>query len=342
MPGESMKHTASLAIGLVLLMPALAGAVPRPREPRLHPRDVPAVPSFVHRVQPAIVGVKARAPEDAPSSIRLGVHRFASGVVFDERGYVVTVSYAVLDAVRIEVITHDNVTVPGELVGLDFDTGLAIVRIAAPGPWPTAALGDSRDVRVGDVTGTVGVDEDNDPVTVSGALQDIRRFAASWEYMLDRALFVAPGSPSWGGSAVVDAWGRVIGIASLRLGDEPYVNLAIPMESFVPIKDELIAVGRVMSRRPRPWLGLYTVTTEDGIVVNGFAARGPAQGAGFQKGDRIVRVNDVAVASQEQFYTELWRGQAGDVVRVAVRRGDGEHVIAVRSADRRSPATPLR
>jgi S1-C subfamily serine protease len=296
----------------------------------------------VERVQPAIVGVKVRAAEDAPSSLRLGVQRFASGIVFDERGYVLTVSYAVLDAVRIEVTTRDNATVRGEVAGIDLDSGLGIIRILAPGPWPAAVLGDSRDVRVGDVTGTVGVDEDNDPVYVAGTVQDIRRFSASWEYMLDRALFVAPGSPSWGGSAVVDAWGRVIGVASLRLGEEPHVNLAIPVDSFLPIKDQLIAVGRVMSRRPRPWLGLYTVATTDGVVVDGFAARGPAQRAGFQKGDRIVRVNDVAVASQEQFYTELWRGQAGDVVRVSVRRKDGVHVIAVRSADRRTAATRSR
>jgi S1-C subfamily serine protease len=337
-----MKRTAPLAIGLVLLIPALAGSVPRPQEPRLHPRDVPAAPSFVRRVEPAIVGVKVRAAEDAPSSARLGVHRFASGVIFDDRGYVLTVSYAVLDAVRVEVTTRDNTTVPGEVIALDLDSGLGVVRILAPGPWPAAMLGDSRDVRVGDVTGTVGVDEDNDPVAVSGSVRDIRRFAASWEYMLDRALFVAPASPSWGGSALVDAWGRVIGIASLRLGDEPYVNLAIPVETFLPIKDELIAVGRVMSRPVRPWLGLYTVATTNGVIVDGVASRGPAQSAGFQKGDRIVRVNDVAVASQEQFYTELWRGQAGDVVRVSVRRKDGVHVIAVRSADRRTAATRSR
>ena len=106
--------------------------------------------------------------------------------------------------------------------------------------------------------------------------------------MLERAFLIAPSSPSWGGSAVVDAKGQVIGMASLRLGDEPYVNLAIPLERFVPVKEELVSAGRVMSRRPRPWLWLYTTTHQGRVVVEGFAARGPALTAGFRKGDGYV------------------------------------------------------
>ena len=66
----------------------------------------------------------------------------------------------------------------------------------------------------------------------------VRRFSAYWEYMLDRAIIVAPASPQWGGSAVVNERGEVVGIASLRLGDPPHVNLAVPIEKFVPVKDE--------------------------------------------------------------------------------------------------------
>ena len=330
-----MKRVALVfALALAVVVPAASLAVPRPPEPRLHPQQVAAVPSYVGKVERAIVGVKVRARADAPSTARLGAERFASGVIFDPRGYAVTVNYALVDALRVEVTTRDNNTVKGTVVGLDYASGLGVVKLDGNGPWPVALLGHSRDLRVGDVTGTVGVDEDGDLVWVTGSVQMLRRFSAYWEYMLERAVFVAPSSPQWGGSALVDDRGYVVGIASLRLGDAPHQNLAIPLERFTDVKDELIAAGRVVSRKPRPWLGLYTMAIDGTVVVDGFAATGPAREAGFQRGDRIVRVNNVDVRTQEEFYEALWRGQAGDVIKVSVRRKDSVHVISVRSVDR--------
>jgi S1-C subfamily serine protease len=319
---------------LTLALPGLAFAVGRPPEPRLDPRQVAETPTYVGRVEPALVGLRVFAREDAPSSARLGARRFATGVVFDERGYAVTVSYALLDAVRIEAQTRGGDTVNARLVAVDLETGLGVVKLAGSAPWRAAALGDSRDAQVGKVGGTVGVDEDNELAWVTSDVRELRRFSGYWEYMLDRALIVGPSTDSWGGSAVVDARGTVLGIASLRIGDAPHVNVAIPIEKFVAVKDELLAAGRVVSRPPRPWLGLYTIPREGGVVIDGFAASGPARDTTLRRGDRILSVNGVTVASQEEFYEQLWRGRAGDVIRLAVLREQKVHVIPVHSVDR--------
>lgn len=324
-------------IPIVLTLVALAGpagAVPVGREVRPAPAPEAAEPSYVQRVAPAVVGLSVRADPRAPSSARLGARRFGSAVLFDARGYAVTVSYVLLDALVIEATLRDGRTVPAELTGLDLESGLGVVRLVGAGPWPTAVLGQSRDLAVGALTGTVGVDEDNELVAVSGRLDGVRRFSAPWEYMLERALLVAPGSPSWGGSAVVDETGVVVGIASLRLGEAPYVNLAVPVEEFLPVKDQLIAAGRAVSRRPRPWLGLYTGPGTGGLRVEGFAPAGPAHRAGFRPGDRIVAVNGTAVSTQEEFYEALWRGRPGDLIRLEVERAGQLLVIAVPSVDR--------
>lgn len=327
---------AALTIVLWLgLVPATVQALPAAREPRLHPRDVSEVPSFVRRIRPALVALRVRADEKGPSTANLGVRRFATAVIFDPRGYAVTVSYALLDAVSLEARTPEGNTVRAQVVGVDFDTGLGVVKLEGDGPWPAAVLGDSRDVAPGTPTGTVGLDEDGDLVHVTGAVRAVQPYAAYWEYMLDRAFLVAPSTRSWGGSAVVDERGHVVGIASLRLGQPPHVNLAIPLEKFVPVREELVALGRVASRPPRPWLGLYTVEGESGVVIDGFSPVGPARTAGFQKGDRIVSVDGVGVRQQAEFYTQLWRGRAGDVVSLGVVRAGVPHVISVRSVDRR-------
>ncbi len=325
-------------IAVLLLVPGAlvvpAVAVTRPAPPRLAPGAVSPLPSYVRRVEPAVAGLRVKARADAPSSQRLGARRAGSAVIFDTRGYAVTVTYLVLDAEAIEAQLRDGRSVPARLAGVDLESGLAVVRLEGAGPWPAATLGDSRDLTVGARTGTVGVDEDDDLVHATSTLEGVRRFSASWEYMLDRAFIVSPAISSWGGSALVDDHGRLVGVVSLRLGEKPHVNLAIPIEKFVPVKDELIAAGRVTSRRPRAWLGLHTSAAAEGVVVEGFNDAGPARAAGFRRGDRIVGVDGVRVTTQEEFYERLWRRQAGDTVQVAVLRGEAQHVIFVRSMDR--------
>ncbi len=198
------------ALVALTLLPTAALAVPQTPEVRPHPRDVSGMPTYVRKIEHAIVGLKVRARADATSSARLGVHRFSSGIVFDPRGYAVTVSYALMDAVEIEAVRRDGKTVAARLTGFDLDSGLGVVKLDGDG-WAPAALGQSGDVTAGTLTGTVGVDEDNELIHVTGAVRSVRRFSASWEYMLERAFIVAPASPSWGGSALVNERGEVIG-----------------------------------------------------------------------------------------------------------------------------------
>ena len=325
---------ASIALLALLLLPATVIAAPAGRDVRFDPRGASALPSYVQRVEPALVGLHVKASPDRPSSARLGAQRFGTGVVFDPRGYAVTVSYVVLDALSIEARLRDGSTVPAPVAGLDLDAGLAVVRLEGGGPFKAAELAGSQDLEVGAVTGTAGVDEDGDLVHATTRLSAVRRFSAFWEYMLERALMLTPSMPSWGGSAALDERGRVVGIVSLRLGDPPHVSLAIPTEKLLAVKDELISAGRVVSRRPRPWLGLYTAAQEGRVLVDGFNDSGPARTAGFRRGDQIVGVDGVRVATQEEFYEALWRRQAGETIEVSVRRADRVQVIPVRSIDR--------
>ncbi len=325
-----------LAALVTLAFPALLLAAPRGSERRPDPSSLPALPSYARRVAPAVVGIRVQVPADRPSVPTLGSERWGSGVIFDPSGYVLTVSYVLLDAETIEVRLRDGRHVPARLVGLDLEVGLGVLKLAWPGPWPAAPLGDSTRIAKGQATGTVGVDEDGDLVMTRGHVEAVRSFVAAWEYMLDRSFVVSPANPAFGGAALVDAGGAVIGIASLRLGEQPPVNLAIPVEKFLAAKDELIARGRVVSRPPRPWLGLYTQSLDEGggVLVMGLSPVGPAAQAGFRRGDVIVRLGGEKVASQEEFYTRLWKRRVDEEFVVVVRREDRFEALTVRAADR--------
>ena len=325
-----------ITVGLIgLAVPALASAVPRDMDRRLEPSRVSPLPSQVRRVEPAVVGIRVEVEADRPSAATLGTERAGSGVIFDgAEGYVLTVSYLLLDAARIQVSLRDGRTAPARLIGLDLEVGVAVARLEGPGPWPAATLGDSRAVSAGDATGTVGVSEEGDLVATASRVQAVRPFAAAWEYMLDRAFVVTPHNPAFGGAALVDAAGALIGITSLRLGEAPHVDLAIPIEKFLAGKEELVASGRVTSRAPRPWLGLYTESGVRGVVVSGLSPLSPARAAGVRPGDVIVQVNGRQVASREDFYRTLWQGGVDQDVHVTVERPGGRHAITVRPVDR--------
>ena len=330
-----MRRAAVVAAMLFWALPRLGGAAPRTEAPRLDPSRVSALPSHIVRVAPAVVGIHADVPAGRPSTATLGTERWGSGVIFDKAGYALTVSYVVLDAASVQVTLHGGGTVAARVVGLDLESGLGVIKLDGAGPWPAAALGDSTKTAVGEVTATVGLDSVGDLVAVQGKVHAIRSFAASWEYMLERAFIVAPYNPAFGGAAVVNAAGEIVGIASLRLGEEPFVNLAIPIEQFQAGRDELIAKGRVESRRPRPWLGLYTRERDGGgVIVAGVSPFGPARTAGFRPGDVIVRVNGADVSSQADFYRRLWLGMVEQDVRLEVMREARLEAITVHPVDR--------
>ena len=313
----------------------IAPAAPRDVDRRLEPARVSPLPSQVRRVEPAVVGIRVEVEPDRPSAATLGVERAGSGVIFDaDQGYVLTVSYLLLDAERIQVTLRDGRKVPARLTGLDLEAGIGVARLEGAGPWPAATLGDSRAVAAGDATGTVGVSDEGDLVATASRVQSVRSFAAPWEYMLDRAFIVIPHNAAFGGAALVDTAGRVIGVTSLRLGEAPHVDLAIPIEQFLAVKDELIARGRVTSRAPRPWLGLYTEPGAGGLLVSGLSPLSPARAAGLRPGDVIVQLNGRQVASREDFYRTLWEAEVDRDVHVTVARPGGHHAITVRPVDR--------
>jgi S1-C subfamily serine protease len=325
----------SLLLLLLLLAPVGLAAAPRGIAPRPDTPAADGTPAFARRVAPAMVGLRVEASPDAPSSANLGAERAGSAVIFDPAGYAVSVSYLLLDAERIEVVMRDGLTVPARLVGLDLETGVGVIKLSWAGPWPAAPLGDSTRIRVGDGAGTLGIGDGGELVAVEARVQAVQRYTASWEYMLDRAFVVSPANPAFGGGALVDATGAVVGITSLRLGERPFANLAIPIEKFLAGRDELLAQGRVSSRGARPWLGVYTDTLVGrGVVVTGVNPIGPAGPAGFRRGDVILTVAGRAVANQEEFYTRLWETRIGEPVDIQVQRMSGPATLTVRPADR--------
>ena len=159
----------------------------------------------------------------------------------------------VLDAARIDVTLGDGRRVTARVVGHDFESGLARIRLDPAGaPYPAAQLGQSAGLAVGQPAAIVGMGATGPAAGVLVRVTSVGPFVAYWEYLLDRAVYVAPHHPAFGGAALVDSAGALVGVVSLRL---PAGHLAIPIDLLAPARDALVRTGRP-ARPPRPWLGI--------------------------------------------------------------------------------------
>jgi S1-C subfamily serine protease len=322
-----MHPVLPLALALAAV---LAAAAPRQPELRPDPGATAETPTAVRRVGPAVVGIRAQVPADRSSAATLGTERSGSGVVVDADGLVLTVGYLVLEARAVQVTLADARVVAARVLGHDFESGLALLRLSEPGPYPAATLGRSASVGADQPVAVVGVGDDGRVVGRPARVRAVRRFVAYWEYLLEQALIVAPPHPAFGGAALVDADGALLGIVSLRLEGE---NLAIPIDLFPPVRDALVTAGRPATP-PRPWLGVRAVAIDGGVASAGVSPAGPAHAAGVRHGDVVVRLDGDRIADLEDFYRKLWRGPMGREVELTVIRNGRLEAIRLRPGDR--------
>jgi S1-C subfamily serine protease len=337
--GRGVRRPA--AIGGLALSLALAGGLDAAAPPAAPPRPAPgaaaSTPSAVTRVRPAVVGLEALVPPDRPSVATLGEERAGSATIIEPDGLAVTVGYLVLEAARIDVTLADGRRTTARVVGHDFESGLALIRLdAAGGPYSAAQLGRSAPLATGQPVAIVGGGASGPAVGVMVRVTGVGPFVAYWEYLLERAVFVAPHHPAFGGAALVDPDGALVGVVSLRL---PGGHLAIPIDLLAPVRDAMIQTGRP-ARPPRPWLGIRAVGVDGGIGIAGVSAAGPARAAGLRAGDVIVRVNGEQVADVERFYRRLWAQPVSQPLELAVWRDGAIVTITVRPRDRYAPFGP--
>jgi S1-C subfamily serine protease len=288
-------------------------------------------------MRPAVVSIQSLVPPDRPSAATLGEERAGAATIITPDGLAVTVGYLVLEAARIDVVLEDGRRVTARVVGHDFESGLALIQLdATSAPYPAAALGQSAPLAVGQPVAIVGVGPGGAASGVMGRVTGVGPFVAYWEYLLERAIFVAPHHAGFGGAALVDPDGALVGVVSLRL---PAGHLAIPIDLLAPVRGAMVRTGRP-ARGPRPWLGVRAVAIDGGIGIAGVSPAGPAEAAGLRPGDVIVRVNGEGVTEVEAFYRRLWAQPVSQPLQLSVSRDGVLTTVSVQLRDRYATVGP--
>jgi S1-C subfamily serine protease len=289
----------------------------------------------IDAIHKSVVALRASIRSDGFTASGLGTRREGSGVVIRENGLVLTIGYLITEAEEVWLTAGDGRVLPAHVVGYDQETGFGLVQALGQLGVPALELGKSATARVGDPV----VFADGAGQVVKATIAARQEFAGYWEYLLDDAIFTAPAHPSWGGAALVDAEGRLIGVGSLRLqmvreGEVEDANMIVPIDLLPPILDDLLTRGQA-NRPARPWLGVFSAESNGDVVVINVAQGGPAAKAGLKPGDKISDIRDERVDGLADLYRKMWKsGPAGAEVPMRIVRNGRDSWVRVKSADR--------
>jgi S1-C subfamily serine protease len=298
---------------------------------------------IVKRVGPAVVqvGVQKAVSEGAFYGVMPRLAEGAgSGVIFAPDGYILTNSHVVDQARKIIVTLADGQTVPGDLVGQDSETDVAVVRISPPNstPLPSAKLGNSDQLQVGQLVVAIGSPIGLQSTVTAGIVSALHRTLPGYgNRMIEDIIQTdAPINPGNSGGPLVNARGEVIGITVAMLRETQGLSFAIPINTVNWVASMLMRDGKVR----RAVLGIVGQTVAvspstrhslkiekpGAVLVVDVARNGPAAQAGLQSEDVIYKLDDHQVGTVDELRRYLERMPEGKPVRVAVLRASSSGV----------------
>jgi serine protease Do len=301
--------------------------------------DLEAQSRALQRASAAVVGVRAVAVDDARSNRTLGRERQGSGIVIEQQGLVLTIGYLILEADQVQLVTDDERVIPGRVVGYDVATGFGLVQALAPLRIDAVPLGESGRVSEEE---PLMIASGGEAGAVSVArLVSRRPFAGYWEYHIDGALFTSPPRPDHSGAGLFNGRGELVGVGSLIVtyarGDkQPRTpgNMFVPVDLLRPVYDELKRSGTTAASR-RAWIGINCAEDDGQVRVVRVNDDSPADVAGLQQGDRILRIDGVAVTALGELWHTLWRGGPPErEITLEIQREDKTETLKVYSVDR--------
>ncbi|MDQ6659870.1 MAG: trypsin-like peptidase domain-containing protein [Chloroflexota bacterium] len=298
--------------------------------------------AVIARVQSAVVQINVKTG----SGGGLG-----SGVIIDQRGYIITNNHVVEGAQSIEVVLYGGETIPAQIVGTDPPDDLAVVKVTPPSntTLTVAPLGDSSKLRVGQEVLAIGNPLGITQTVTNGIVSALNRAVGT---IPDAVQTDAPINPGNSGGALVDLRGELVGVPTSTAIDPQFktpangVGFAVPSNRVKFIAPQLISSGRV-TNSGRASLGVRVATVDSalaaqnrlpidhGVLLVDVTANGPAAQAGLKAGDIIVQMDGKAVSDVPTLGVILLSKKPGDTVSVQFYRGNQQQTVSVKLGELR-------
>jgi len=299
-----------------------AGA--RPVEAEILDAYSQTVIRVVERIGPAVVsvGLAMRAPEQLKRRGIPEIGGVGSGVIITPDGYILTNSHVVQSAEKIEVRLQDGRNFPARIIGNDPHSDLAVLSILESG-LPTAELGDSAKLQVGQLVVAVGNPLGFQTTVTAGVISALGRTLRTQtgrliENVIQTDAALNPGNS---GGPLVDSRGHVIGVNTAIIAGSQGICFSMPINTVKWVAAQLIREGRVR----RAYLGIsgqtvsldrrlivqYRLKSSTGVLVTEVQPNSAAAVTGLRPGDIIIKVGDTSIASLDDLQLSLSRHQIG-------------------------------
>ena len=280
-----------------------------------------------------------------------------SGVIYKKEGkyaYLVTNTHVINGAKKVDILLADGNKVPGEVVGSDVYSDIAVVRISADKAKAVAEFGDSNQLTVGEtaiaIGSPLGTDYANSVTQgiISSQGRNVKLKADNGQNISTRALQTdAAINPGNSGGPLINIQGQVIGITSSKISNNGQTSVegmgfAIPANDVVNIIKQLEEKGKVV----RPALGiqmmdLSNLSTSDlsqlklpekisgGVLVRSTLENMPASDK-LQRYDVITKIDDTDIESTADLQSALYSHQINDTIKVTFYRDGKQQITSIK------------
>jgi S1-C subfamily serine protease len=258
------------------------------------------------------------------------VEGVGSGVVIDEKGYILTNNHVIDDAERLKVTLADGRVMRGRVAGSDDVTDLAVIKVESEQPLPAAELGNSDDLKTGQIVIAIGnpFGLTGGPAVTAGIISSLNRSLQARSGVLELIQTDAAINPGNSGGPLVNTKGKVVAINTANMPYAQGIGFAVPINIARSILKELIEKGRVT----RPWIGVasmkvtpqlaryYGLPESEGALIAKVEPYSPADDAGLRKGDIIEGIDGNRIEDPSQIASHVRKRQVNDQLMLTVNR----------------------
>ncbi|MBS0210036.1 MAG: trypsin-like peptidase domain-containing protein [Planctomycetes bacterium] len=247
------------------------------------------------------------------------VNGMGTGVIIDERGYIITNHHVVDGVKKIMVTTASRQTHVAKLISHDPKTDLAVIKIDADQPFDVLDIGTSSDLMCGETVIAIGNAYGYEHTVTVGLLSALHRSVqvSETQHYDDLIQTDAAINPGNSGGPLLNIEGRMIGLnVAVRAGAQG-IGFAIPVDKVLNVASDLLTTRRV----DKTWHGVHVHSPKAGqVAVQSIEADSPAANIGLKVGDVIASVDNRMVSLPLDVERAILGHQAGDAVAFTVER----------------------